>query len=533
MGKVTLKTESDVVDGTPEKRLFLSIISDYDLKTGLCELIDNALDLWVSGGKKAGLKILVQLDQRRQLISVFDNAGGVKEEDLRLLIAPGASRNNLGSTGIGIFGVGSKRAGVALGERVEIRTRYKKEKSLQIDITKEWLASDDWRLPTYEIPDVSPGTTLVEISNLRQTFDEDSITEIERHLGETYNWFLKKGCVIELNGKAVKAIDFDKWAYPPKYPPREATFKIKPSDAGEIDVSITAGLIRDRKVEQEDEYGVYFYCNNRLIVKELRTREVGYFITNEAGVPHPDASLCRVIVHMRGAAQLMPWNSSKSDLNYTHPAFKQIHPTLINLVAYFSKLSRRLKKNWEGQVFQFTKGTIESVPAGEISENRLVLPDLPRVRRARIDDLKVRNRRVLRDNPWTLGLVEAMGLVDLVVKQKLDTKNRSALILLDSNFEIGLKEFIVTRTDLFDPRSYSDARIAQIFKSRHAVISEVSQHVQALSRLLPKVDYYYQLRNKLIHERATVLITDAQIKDYRKTIERALGALFNLRFPRD
>ena len=44
---VTRKTELDIIDGTPEKRLFLSIISDYDLRTGLCELIDNALDLWV------------------------------------------------------------------------------------------------------------------------------------------------------------------------------------------------------------------------------------------------------------------------------------------------------------------------------------------------------------------------------------------------------------------------------------------------------------------------------------------------------
>ena len=36
---VTHKTELDVIDGTPEKRFFLSLISDYDLKAGLCELV--------------------------------------------------------------------------------------------------------------------------------------------------------------------------------------------------------------------------------------------------------------------------------------------------------------------------------------------------------------------------------------------------------------------------------------------------------------------------------------------------------------
>ncbi len=49
---VTRKTEIGPVNGTPDKRLYWSIISDYDLHTGLCELIDNALDLWILEGKK-------------------------------------------------------------------------------------------------------------------------------------------------------------------------------------------------------------------------------------------------------------------------------------------------------------------------------------------------------------------------------------------------------------------------------------------------------------------------------------------------
>jgi hypothetical protein len=119
---VDRKTELGPIDGTPEKRVFLSIIADYDLKTGLCELVDNALDLWLLGGRKQPLNIDVLLDTDRQLISVHDDAGGVRERDLHFLIAPGGSRNDPDAEVIGIFGVGSKRAGIALGERVEIRT---------------------------------------------------------------------------------------------------------------------------------------------------------------------------------------------------------------------------------------------------------------------------------------------------------------------------------------------------------------------------------------------------------------------------
>ena len=89
MSKVTRKTEIAPIDGTPEKRMFWSIISDYDLPTGLCELVDNAIDLWMAGGQKSKLNVEIVLDADRQLIRIFDNAGGVKQEELRLLVAPG------------------------------------------------------------------------------------------------------------------------------------------------------------------------------------------------------------------------------------------------------------------------------------------------------------------------------------------------------------------------------------------------------------------------------------------------------------
>src|SRR5271168_3146139 len=110
MANVTAKTEIGPLDGTPSKRMFWSIISDYGLKTGLCELIDNALDSWVGKKLEPGLVITLRLDADRQLISVTDNAGGVKRENLRNLLAPGGSSNDPSSEVIGIFGVGSKRA---------------------------------------------------------------------------------------------------------------------------------------------------------------------------------------------------------------------------------------------------------------------------------------------------------------------------------------------------------------------------------------------------------------------------------------
>jgi hypothetical protein len=521
------------LDGTPEKRLFLSIISDYDLRTGLCELIDNAIDFWTTGGRKKGFTVAVALDPDRQIITIQDNAGGVRESDLRLLISPGASGNKQNQELIGVFGVGGKRAGVALGESVEIRTRFKKENTYQLDINKEWIEEEGWDLAVYEVQALPPGATRVEISKLRQTFTADDVEQIRESLGEIYGKFISEGCDISLNGQRVAPKSFEMWAYPPDYRPRITEFEVAPSRKEEIRVKITAGLITDRVPEAEN-YGVYFYCNDRLVIKEMRTREVGYFVTGEAGVPHPDASLCRVVVELKGPAELMPWNSSKSGLNFDHPTFLLLRGKLIELVSYFSSLSRRLKNSWIQDVFSYKAGTLEVVNAKEIlSARKLVLPVLPRTRRrSRIEEIKEKNSKILSAKPWVLGLVEALGMVEVIVKQNLETKNRAALILLDSNFEIGLKEFIVNRSDIYPAHKYNDAKISEIFKYRSQVIKEVKVHVNLPQTLLDKVNHFYGLRNKLIHERATVGITDGQIADYQATIEQVLALLFDLKFPK-
>ena len=532
MTKVTKKTLLGTVDGTPKKRVFLSIISDYDLKTGVCELIDNALDFWITNGANSDLLVSVSLDHERQIIRVEDNAGGVEESDVELLVSPGASRNDTGESLIGIFGVGSKRAGVALGELVEIRTRHATGKSIAIDLTNEWVESPNWDLDFYEVPDISPGTTIVVITKVRQPFDQRDVEFVRRHLAETYGWFIGQGCAIQFNGEVLSPVKFDAWAYPPDYRPRQAQFDIEPAPGHRLDVTLTAGLILDRNPET-DNYGVYFYCNNRLIMKEVKVREVGYFVSAEAGVPHPDASLCRVIVKFQGPPELMPWNSSKSAINFGDPAYSQIRHRVIDFASYFTGLSRRLKDDWHRKVFRYSSGSIQTVDSKDASSTRKkILPKLPRSRNpSYIVLLREHNKRRINDQPWLLGLVEAMGFVDILRRQKYETSNRLALILLDSNFEIALKEYIVHREDLFPPHKYTNAQLVQLFRNRTNVIKEVQAHTKFPIKLIRKVNHYYASRNALIHERATGLITDEQVEDYRETIERVLTKLFRIQFP--
>lgn len=155
-----MKREVQVVDGTPQKRLFWSIISDYSVSTSVCELIDNALDIWLRNGRKGNLRVQIDLDIHNRTLRITDNAGGVPESELRVLISPGASLNNPDENLIGLFGVGSKRAVVALAQIVKIRTRHAEGKTYQIDLDEAWLEDEDWDMPVYEVQDISPNTTI-------------------------------------------------------------------------------------------------------------------------------------------------------------------------------------------------------------------------------------------------------------------------------------------------------------------------------------------------------------------------------------
>lgn len=532
MASPARRVEVGTIDGTPKKRLFWSIISDYDLKTAVCELVDNAIDHWIAAGRLKSLRVSIDLDAARQTISVRDNAGGVSPERLDVLVAPGGSLNDPNSVVVGVFGVGSKRAGVALGEVVEIRTRKGRGPSMAVEIDPDWLSSDEWEIAKYEVPEIEAGTTEVIISRMRRPFRADAILALKTHLADTYARFLAVNCVLLLNDEAIAPEFFDAWAYPPEYPPRNMKFELDYGGDGAVRVEITAGLIRDRNPEIEN-YGVYFYCNDRQIVKELRVRDVGYFVASEAGVPHPDASLCRVIVSLTGPAKLMPWTSNKSGINFDHQVFQDIRGKIVQFVSYYSKLSRRTKDNWGSKVFQFDEGDIEEIsPEDATPAGKLKLVALPRAHKSSLDVLRTKNASILKHEPWTLGLVEAMAVVDEMAKKKLHTRSRIALVLLDSNFEIALKEFIVHRHDLFPPKTFTDAHIASLFGDRRKVIDEVAAKVPAIRLYVSQAKHYYLMRNKLIHERATVDIPEIDVLNYKMIVQTLLNILFRLKFPK-
>jgi hypothetical protein len=521
-----MKKEIDTLDATPSKRLFLSIIADYDLNKSICELIDNGLDVWVRHEKSKDITIKLTLNKQQQIITVEDNAGGLDKTELGYIVGPGQTGTNPTDETIGIFGVGTKRAVVAMSQDIKIKTRFLNNKTYQIEFDDNWLSDDNWELPYYLVDDIEVGTTIIELQRLRFEITDTIILQLREHLRTTYAKFIdNKRVIIQLNKEKLTPKFFENWAYPPDYPPQKYIGTLLTEDGRQIKVESTAGLSIESS-PAAGEYGVYFYCNGRLIVRALKTFEVG-FIKGIAGLPHPKVSLTRVIVSLSGDARSMPWNSSKSDINIKHEVFIALQNWLLQVVKDYATLSRIWMGDWPDKVFKYDSGNIKEIKISNFPEVRKsFLPPMPKSRPRYGEVITKKNKHIANNKPWTKGLYEGIIAADLITKQHLEQKNRIALIVLDSTLEIAFKEYLVNDSTAV----YNDAKLLTIFGNRTSVHDEIKKYVNINLNVWKKINHYYYLRCKLVHERITVGIDDSQIEDFRDIVEKVLHKLYSLKF---
>jgi anti-sigma regulatory factor (Ser/Thr protein kinase) len=513
-----------LLDVTPEKRLYLSVISEYDLPKAICELVDNAIDFGRKNNRQ-NLEIKISIDESRQTILIEDNAGGVPASDLGLLLSPGRTTNELSDRGIGYFGVGAKRAVIALAQDVTIQTRFKKEDTCKIHFDDDWINEIvEWELP-YEISktNITSNTTIIELFKLRSPVSSSDIETLKTHLAEVYAHFIQDGVNIYVGRQKIASVQFDHdWAFPDGYEPTSFSDKIEIDDR-EVDVEIISGLI-DHSGDPDNSYGVFFYCNDRMISKGLTDFSVGFEV-GKVGNPHYNISLIRTIVKLKGQSRDMPWNSSKSGVDTKHPTFQKLRSSIINATTNYAKVCRSLQGKWDEEVFPYTEGDIiekAGISVEHIPKNFLPKPPASKPRWPQ--RLVKANKKVVNNKVWVEGLQDSIIAADGISKMHLTQKNRVALIVLDSTLEIAFKEYLVNEKNI------GMAKFAAIAKNRTDVQAEVFKHITVKSTVEQQINHYYRLRNDLVHQRATPNVSDKDITAYRKIVEDMLRKMFGLRF---
>jgi len=133
--------------------------------------------------------------------------------------------------------------------------------------------------------------------------------------------------------------------------------------------------------------------------------------------------------------------------------------------------------------------------------------------------------------PWIRGLVETLTAVKLLRQSLIETKNRQALILLDSALEIGFKNFLIYEKEVKLEKSNP------ILQHRDKLHKAVADKTRGLFNEKPWTDdevwklinFYYEARCDLYHEVAEKTLSDSSINDFYELVSFVLDKLFAIR----
>jgi hypothetical protein len=403
------------IDVTPDKKILRSIATDIDLKRGILELVDDAIDEYQIR-HKSNLKVELRFDVKNKTLSYEDDVGGIKEDNMSMVIQPGGTTRTPSQETIGEFGLGLKRAIVALSTEAEVISRFGSLDTFKIIVDDSWIASRSWKIRKYKLtPDIQRGSTVINVTKLKFDINPQIVSEIRTLLGQTYGLLLSTNLTVWVDGDPIEPIRFDGWSYPPEgRHPRTYKTIIKISGR-KVNVDITVGLML--KSHPAGEYGFDIYCNNRLILKDYKAPEIG-FMTNLLGRPHPAISWFRGIVRITGQNQDMPWNSTKSGFDFANPVVSTLKANLLKLSKPYTRLSRRFDGDSQAQIVPYSKGTIEIIDLTAKQEFTLrpdQMPSIPPRARSEAERVMNLNEQTIKERPWTRALIENFYVADMIL----------------------------------------------------------------------------------------------------------------------
>jgi hypothetical protein len=137
---------------------------------------------------------------------------------------------------------------------------------------------------------------------------------------------------------------------------------------------------------------------------------------------------------------------------------------------------------------------------------------------------------VYKQKPWARGLVETLTAVKLLRQSSIETKNRLALILLDSTLEIGFKNFLSYEKEI---KLEKDNAILKYREKLHKAVAEKTtglfNHDDWTDEKVWKlIGFYYEARCDLYHEIAEKTLSDSSINDFYDLVVFVLNKLFTL-----
>jgi hypothetical protein len=123
--------------------------------------------------------------------------------------------------------------------------------------------------------------------------------------------------------------------------------------------------------------------------------------------------------------------------------------------------------------------------------------------------------------PWVRGLADNLAAAKLLLDSTLESRNRLALILLDSALEIGFREYLenVKKITGLDPED---------MKHREKLNKVVRRNSPITDEDWTRLDFFYQLRCDCYHESASLTMNDSLIGEFYTLVSSIIDLLFDV-----
>jgi hypothetical protein len=316
-----------IAKADPSKAFFIDTLTrDISLSVCILDLIDNSIHGLIAGSKLdvvenmiAGKKVhktkaRIDISFDGSSFMMVDDCGGISIDDAKdrvfLLGNPIAEKTQ---AGLGVYGIGMKRAFFKIGSQVSFESHTQRE-ALKIDIDVEaWKKTRAWDFPfAYGRPKKSAkGGTKISITELhpavKSQFASNAFKSILLHkISVAYSLFLAAGLRIKVNGQQAKA----------DMPELAASRNLRPvrffTKLDGVEILIMAGL---SPVSDRTPRGWYIFCNGRLILDADKTADTGWG-TDGHPVFRSKHNHFLGYVHLRSKdLRKLPWTTTKDGVD--------------------------------------------------------------------------------------------------------------------------------------------------------------------------------------------------------------------------
>lgn len=334
-----------VVHASPTKEFFVNMITrDISLTDSILDLADNSIDAAIKTYRQANKKkkntslegyfANIRLDKNE--FSIEDNCGGIPI-DIAVNYAfhfgrrPGSHLDV--NYGIGVYGIGMKRAVFKLGQDIEVRSNTGVE-AFKINIeVANWMRSEsDWDFELHELSARKKkiGTKIVirklHKSISREFRDGDFENFLRGTMARDYSFIIDAGFKIRVNGKTVKPYEF-KLRSGHGFSPAKVCY-----DDDGVQVEILAGMASPppddisperEKLKEIDYFGWFVACNNRIVLAGDKSDKTVWGDDDFTRWHSQYRGFMGIVKFRSEKASKLPWTTTKRDVDQSSGIYRR------------------------------------------------------------------------------------------------------------------------------------------------------------------------------------------------------------------